>query len=142
MEHEHEAENGHDQVEIKVTFLDEQIFFILAVVVNDVNAQFQYVKNRGRKVRPWYVDIANYLLVRQIPPNLLFNRKGNLSMMQVSVFGKKKSKQLSLWVVNESPYGGHFSGKKTAFKVLQIGFFWPTLFKDADLWYKACDRCQ
>jgi len=27
--------------------------------------------------------------------------------------------------------GGHFSGRKTAAKVLQYGFYWPTLFKDA-----------
>ena len=26
---------------------------------------------------------------------------------------------------------GHFGGKKTAYKVLQSGFYWPTLFKDA-----------
>ena len=26
--------------------------------------------------------------------------------------------------------GGHFSGQKTIAKVLQSGFYWPTLFKD------------
>ncbi|KAL4384167.1 hypothetical protein GQ457_15G018280 [Hibiscus cannabinus] len=30
----------------------------------------------------------------------------------------------------------------TAAKVLQSGFYWPTLFKDAHNYYKACDRCQ
>ncbi|KAL4367601.1 hypothetical protein GQ457_05G022900 [Hibiscus cannabinus] len=29
----------------------------------------------------------------------------------------------------------------TAAKVLQSGFHWPTLFKDAHNFYKACDRC-
>ena len=29
-----------------------------------------------------------------------------------------------------SPYGGHFAGDKTALKILQSGFCWPTLFKD------------
>ena len=38
--------------------------------------------------------------------------------------------------------GGHFAGKKTAHKVLQSGFFWPNIFKDADLHAKSCDRCQ
>ncbi|KAL4387524.1 hypothetical protein GQ457_09G015940 [Hibiscus cannabinus] len=33
-------------------------------------------------------------------------------------------------------------GRKTAAKVLQSGFYWPTLFKDAHNFYKACDRCQ
>ncbi|KAL4281095.1 hypothetical protein GQ457_03G019720 [Hibiscus cannabinus] len=30
----------------------------------------------------------------------------------------------------------------TAAKALQSGFYWPTLFKDAHNFYKACDRCQ
>nr|XP_016483010.1 PREDICTED: uncharacterized protein LOC107803755 [Nicotiana tabacum] len=29
------------------------------------------------------------------------------------------------------PYGGHFGGVRTAAKVLESGFYWPTLFKDA-----------
>ena len=28
-------------------------------------------------------------------------------------------------------YGGHHAGDRTAHKVLQSGFYWPTLFKDA-----------
>ena len=43
---------------------------------------------------------------------------------------------------HDSAYGGHASGKKTAFKVLQCGFYWPTVFKDAAYWAKNCDRCQ
>ena len=38
--------------------------------------------------------------------------------------------------------GGHFSGKKTAHKVLQSGFWWPTLFRDAHTYVGACLRCQ
>ena len=28
-------------------------------------------------------------------------------------------------------YGGYHAGDRTAHKVLQSGFYWPTLFKDA-----------
>ncbi|CAL9001072.1 unnamed protein product, partial [Prunus brigantina] len=38
--------------------------------------------------------------------------------------------------------GGHFGAKKTALKVLQSGFFWPTLFKDAFDFCSKCDRCR
>ena len=38
--------------------------------------------------------------------------------------------------------GGHFSTQKTALKVLQSGFYWPTLFKDAGEICKSCDKCQ
>ena len=38
--------------------------------------------------------------------------------------------------------GGHFGATKTAAKVLQSGFHWPTLFKDAYNFVANCDRCQ
>ena len=41
-----------------------------------------------------------------------------------------------------SPYGGHFAGDKTAHKILQSGFYWPTIFKDYFEWVKLCDQCQ
>ena len=41
-----------------------------------------------------------------------------------------------------SPYGGHFSGERTAHKILQSGFYWPTIFRDCAEWVKLCDRCQ
>ena len=36
-----------------------------------------------------------------------------------------------LWHCHNSPCGGHYGGDKTTAKVLQSGFYWPTLFKDA-----------
>ena len=41
-----------------------------------------------------------------------------------------------------SPYGGHFAGDKATQKILQSGFYWPTLFKDCYEWVKHCDNCQ
>lgn len=38
--------------------------------------------------------------------------------------------------------GGHFGGKKTALKVLESGFYWPSLFKDAYAFCMSYDRCQ
>jgi hypothetical protein len=38
--------------------------------------------------------------------------------------------------------GSHFSAKKTVAKVLQCGFTWSTLFKDAHDFCRACKRCQ
>ena len=38
--------------------------------------------------------------------------------------------------------GGHFSARKTADKILQAGFYWPTLFKDCFEFCKTCTRCQ
>ena len=38
--------------------------------------------------------------------------------------------------------GGHFGSSRTARKVLQSGFWWPSLFNDSRSFIKACDRCQ
>ncbi|XP_074315676.1 uncharacterized protein LOC141651883 [Silene latifolia] len=43
---------------------------------------------------------------------------------------------------HEYACGGNFEAKKTARKVLESGFFWPTLFRDAHAMVKTCDRCQ
>ena len=39
-------------------------------------------------------------------------------------------------------YGGHHAGDRTAHKVPQSGFYWPTLFKDARKFVVSCDECQ
>ena len=38
--------------------------------------------------------------------------------------------------------GGNFGGQKTAAKVLQSGFYWPSLFKDVHQFVSTCDKCQ
>ena len=43
---------------------------------------------------------------------------------------------------HENACGGHFSSQKTAMKVLQSGFYWPSLFKDAYAMCRSCNRCQ
>ena len=43
---------------------------------------------------------------------------------------------------HESACGGHFSSQKIAMKVLQSGFYWSSLFKDAHNICRACDKCQ
>ena len=41
-----------------------------------------------------------------------------------------------------SSYKGHYGASKTGAKVLESGFFWPTLFKDVREFILYCDRCQ
>ena len=43
---------------------------------------------------------------------------------------------------HDSAYGKHFGATKTATKVLESGFFWPTLFKDAKEYVKHCNKYQ
>ena len=37
---------------------------------------------------------------------------------------------------------GHFAARKTADKILQSSFYWPTIFKDAQHFYTECLQCQ
>nr|GEX97255.1 hypothetical protein [Tanacetum cinerariifolium] len=41
-----------------------------------------------------------------------------------------------------SPTGGHHGANLTAKKVIDAGFFWPTIYKDAYDLVKSCDSCQ
>ncbi|KAL4333445.1 hypothetical protein GQ457_07G007050 [Hibiscus cannabinus] len=54
----------------------------------------------------------------------------------------EEEQQMILEQCHSAPYGGHFGGNITAAKVLQSGFYWPTLHKDAQLFCQQCDRCQ
>lgn len=40
------------------------------------------------------------------------------------------------------PYWGHFATKRKKLKILNIGYCWPTLHKDAVKYTRGCDRCQ
>ncbi|KAG8501049.1 hypothetical protein CXB51_003148 [Gossypium anomalum] len=55
---------------------------------------------------------------------------------------KKKKYRRFYTTVTQPQVGGHFRRTRTAAKVLQAGFFWPTLFKDAYAYVKSCDQCQ
>nr|GEZ91238.1 reverse transcriptase domain-containing protein [Tanacetum cinerariifolium] len=43
---------------------------------------------------------------------------------------------------HEGPTGGHHGAIFTAKKVFDAGFFWPTIYKDANDLVKSCDSCQ
>ncbi|GJU58374.1 reverse transcriptase domain-containing protein [Tanacetum coccineum] len=41
-----------------------------------------------------------------------------------------------------TPTEGHHSANLTAKKVFDVGFFWPTIYRDAHTMIKSCDTCQ
>jgi len=40
------------------------------------------------------------------------------------------------------PCGGHFAEKRTGHKVLQLGYYWPSIFRDARDYVQRCDTYQ
>jgi hypothetical protein len=107
----------------------------------------------------WYADIINYLATGQIPPHWSKQDKDRFFKQVYFYFWedpelfKYCADQIIRRCVPESEfhsiltfchslaYEGHFSAKKTAAKVLQCGFTWPTLFKDAYDFCRTCERC-
>ncbi|XP_070015624.1 uncharacterized protein [Nicotiana sylvestris] len=63
-------------------------------------------------------------------------------LVVVSAFDKFRSYLIGSKACHASAYEGHFGGVRTATKVLEAGFFWPTEFKDAHQWVKGCNECQ
>nr|GEU82976.1 reverse transcriptase domain-containing protein [Tanacetum cinerariifolium] len=43
---------------------------------------------------------------------------------------------------HEGPFGGHHSANLTMKKVFDVGFFWPSIYRDAHEMIKTCDICQ
>jgi len=110
--------------------------------------------------RPWFTDIANFKAVGIIPETMDWHQRRKLlkdlnqyiwddpylfkmganNLLRSCVTSKEP--QNILWHCHNSPYARHFNGERTAAKVLQLGFFWPTLFKDAHMHVQHCDSCQ
>jgi hypothetical protein len=130
-----------DHIPLVETFPDEQLFGI-------------------QVSEPWYADIANFIVSKQIPDTISHAQRDRLKRIAREYvwddpyLWKYCSDQLIRRCVPEHEQnailsfchskacGGHFGSKKTAFKVLESGFFWPTLFKDAYAYCLTCDRCQ
>ncbi|KAJ9562547.1 hypothetical protein OSB04_007707 [Centaurea solstitialis] len=109
---------------------------------------------------PWFADIANYLACGIKPsdytPHMykkFFHDVRHYLWDEPFLF-KLGTDQILRRCIPESevaailqqchqaPYGGHFGGQRTAAKVLQSGFYWPTLFKDAHNFTQRCEECQ
>ena len=109
---------------------------------------------------PWYADIVNYLVTGQIPPQWTSQQKNKFLadikkyyFDDLYLFKYCPDQLMRRCVPNEDQIGvltfchseacgGHFSTRKTADKILQAGFYWPTLFKECFEFCKTCARCQ
>jgi hypothetical protein len=125
---------------IKDTFSDEQLFNISNL--------------------PWFADIVNFLVTRQIPSHWtaqdkkkFFAEVRNFFWDDPYLFKYCLDQIIRRCVPNNEfssvisfchlkACGGHFSAKKTAAKILQCDFYWPSLFKGTHEFCKACERCQ
>ena len=109
---------------------------------------------------PWYADIVNNLVTGQIPTQWTSQQKKKFltdikkyyfddpylfkycpdQIMRRCVPNDEQIRILTF--CHFEACGGHFSARKTTDKILQAGFYRPTLFKDCFEFFKTCTRCQ
>eukprot|EP00253_Pinus_taeda_P011333 PITA_11333 len=108
----------------------------------------------------WLADIANYLVLAQFPPHLSLKEKGKImrkstpfTWIRGNMFKLGPDQILRhcvreeevfdiLLTCHDGPCGSHFAAKRTAFKILQADYYWPTLHQDVRRYISQCDRCQ
>ncbi|GJU43975.1 reverse transcriptase domain-containing protein [Tanacetum coccineum] len=81
------------------------------------------------KNEPWFADFAKYLVGDIIP-------KG----MSRCISGPETRTILDQ--SHHGPIGGHYGPNITAKKVLDSGFYWPSIIKEAHTLVRLCDACQ
>ena len=121
--------NAPFSLSIKENFLDEKLLSV--------------------SVDPWYADIVNYLVTKETPS--FWSKQDKYKFLsQVKYFYwddpylfKYYSDQIIrcctsnceiksvLSFCHDQACGGHFGPKKTYERILQCGFYWPTLFKNS-----------
>ena len=130
-----------EETELEENFPDEQLFQL----------SFQ---------SPWYANIVNFLACGVMSPEFSYQQRkklrtdGRFYIWEDPLLFKIGANMIIRRCVPESeqgkilqechasPYGGHFAGDKTTHKILQSGFYWPTIYKDCFEWVKLCDQCQ
>eukprot|EP00253_Pinus_taeda_P020083 PITA_20083 len=109
---------------------------------------------------PWFADIANYLVSAQFLPYLSCKEKskivrksapftwigGNLFELGPDHILRRcvRKEEVSdiLLTCHDGPCEGHFAAKRTAFKILQARYYWPTLHQYVRRYISQCNRCQ
>nr|GEW06678.1 reverse transcriptase domain-containing protein [Tanacetum cinerariifolium] len=102
---------------------------------NDINENFplETLGKISSGSTPWFADFVNFHARN-------FIVKG-MSSQQKKKFFKDKAYDI-LNACHEGPTGGHHVVNFTAKKVFDVGFFWPTIYRDAHNLVKSSDSCQ
>ncbi|GKC58895.1 reverse transcriptase domain-containing protein [Tanacetum coccineum] len=109
---------------------------------------------------PWFADYANYHAGNFIIKGMMTQEKKKFfkdvkhyfwddpylfcicadQIIRRCMHGQEANDILK--ACHEGPTGGHHSANLTARKVFDVGFFWPTIYRDAHTMIKSCDTCQ
>jgi len=109
---------------------------------------------------PWYGDIIVYLQTQSFRPEIPKSERRKIRFQSQqfkiigdtlyhhgvdSIFQRYLTHEEAERVLNDcysGACGGHMSGFATAQKILRVGYFWPSLFKDCINAVRKCHNCQ
>ncbi|GKD60907.1 reverse transcriptase domain-containing protein [Tanacetum coccineum] len=113
------------------------------------------LKPKFKDDEPWYAYFVNYIIGKVVPPNWTFKKRKRF-FLQVKTYFWEEPYAFKLCADNimrrcvagsetleilahchSGPIGGHHSANITAKKVYESGFYWPSVFKDANEYVKA-----
>ncbi|GKE69502.1 reverse transcriptase domain-containing protein, partial [Tanacetum coccineum] len=148
-DHSSRLENSHIEVlterEIADEFYDEHLMEL---------------KSKSNYDEPWYANFVNYIAEKVVPPIWTFEKRKRFFSQVKTYFWEEPyafklcadnimrrcvagSETLEILVhCHSGPTGGHHSALVMAMKVYESGFYWPSVFKDANEYVSQCDACQ
>ena len=109
---------------------------------------------------PWFADFANFLVGKVLRKNMTYQQKKKFisdlknffweephlfkicpdGIIRRCVAGPETISILD--ACHHGPTGGHYGPSITARKVLESGFYWPTIFKEAHTLVHLCEACK
>jgi len=139
-DHLSRIEGPVDSLPIRDNFLDEHLLQL-----------------HSSHVTPWFVDIVNFIVASIVPPHASRTqidkiksdakyyvwddpylwRFGSDQVIRMCV--PDHEIQSILQFCHDTPIGGHFGPKWTARRILDCGFYWPTIFRDAHHFSTTCE---
>jgi hypothetical protein len=108
----------------------------------------------------WYKNIVFYLKSGQFPVGMTTKERRSLKMKSnayVLIYGilfqrnfdgmllrcLSHSKSIEIMKeIHEGICGGHFAPMVTSHRIIRVGFYWPTLFRDVHAFVRKCLPCQ
>ncbi|KAL1534124.1 hypothetical protein AAHA92_31519 [Salvia divinorum] len=160
---------GEEEEAIPDTFPEEHLFSTMHSKLTSLThqlAQLDPAKMSAEMTRlkkePWFADLANYLVTGELPLSSEITRAQKMKIKSEARYYFWDDPYL--WKVgidqvirrcipdweqkdvlihcHSLACGGHFGPKRMARKVLDSGFYWPSLHKDAYEFCRRCNRCQ
>nr|XP_023888728.1 uncharacterized protein LOC112000793 [Quercus suber] len=91
--------------------------------------------NDKEAVRKLKVQAASFILVKDI----LYKRGFSQLYLRCLVPGET---YYIMREVHKGIYGNHSRSWSLVYKLIQTGYYWPTMQKDVHVYVKVCDKCQ